>query len=183
MTLFYFITLSFLLGSLNGAMLVSKIYRLPDPRQHGSFNPGASNISRLYGLKLGFFVFLFDFFKIFILLYTVIQTEALPKNQLSFLALSAVSGHCFSPFLGFNGGKGVATLLGSLWALELKKAIIVTFLWGAFYALTSLAALSSISISFFLAGSLLCNPIDIPMLLTLITIIWRHRSNWKSWKT
>ena len=105
------------LGSIPFGVVVSKALNLPDPRTVGSKNVGFTNVLRLSGAKAGVLTLLGDMGKGWIIGWAAmqwLQTESL----MMVAALSPIVGHVFSPFLGFKGGKGVATALGTVLGLS-----------------------------------------------------------------
>ena len=105
------ILLGFLLGSFPTAYLMGKWRRGIDIRGVGSGNPGATNIGREVGVASGILVLAVDAAK-GVIAIIVGQRLGVPPTALYFTALAAVAAHNFSPFLGFRGGKGAATVLG-----------------------------------------------------------------------
>lgn len=105
------VILGFLLGSFPTAYLMGRWRRGFDIRGVGSRNPGATNIGREVGIAAGIFVLAVDAVKGAIAV-VVGQQLGVPTTALYFTSLAAVVGHNFSPFLGFKGGKGAATVLG-----------------------------------------------------------------------
>jgi acyl phosphate:glycerol-3-phosphate acyltransferase len=102
-----------------------------DVRQHGSGNAGATNTFRVLGKKPGTFVMAVDIFKGWAatsLAYLLVQTGAIePDNLVLFkmiMGVLAVVGHIFPVYVGFKGGKGVATLMGMVLAIHLEAALI-----------------------------------------------------------
>lgn len=114
--LFWFI-LSYILGSLPTGYLLGKWVKGIDIREHGSGNPGATNVFRVVGKGPGIVTLIVDFLKGF--LPTFIAMRLFPSNPVfaSLIGLSAIAGHNWSFWLGFNGGKGVATSGGVFMAL------------------------------------------------------------------
>lgn len=105
------ILLGFLLGSIPTAYLVGRWWRGTDIRGLGSGNPGATNIGREIGVVPGIVVLVIDSVKGALAIF-IGQWLDVPAVTLYFAALLAVIGHNFSPFIGFRGGKGAATVLG-----------------------------------------------------------------------
>jgi acyl phosphate:glycerol-3-phosphate acyltransferase len=172
----------FLIGSLNGANLLTYLLNLESISEKGSKNPGATNMARIYGKKLGFIVFLFDFLKSFIPLYYLKMTMISPMG-LSLGLLLVVFGHCYSIFLRFQGGKGVATFLGGLLAVYPNFFIIGGVVWICIFILSRRAWLSSIGLassilSLALSTDILTNQYMIPSILISVLIIYRHKNNW-----
>lgn len=106
----------YLAGSIPFAVLVSRALRLPDPRTYGSGNIGATNVGRLLGFRWGALVFLLDFAKgalpVFLAGLLPPPEEFLPHTLPVTAGVAAFLGHLFPVYLGFRGGKGVATTIG-----------------------------------------------------------------------
>ena len=105
------VLLAFLLGSIPTAYLMGRWRRGIDIRGVGSGNPGAANIGREVGILPGVLVLAIDAVKGTVAIL-VGQWLGVPATALYFAALAAVAGHNFTPFMGFRGGKGAATVLG-----------------------------------------------------------------------
>ncbi|RDV14063.1 glycerol-3-phosphate 1-O-acyltransferase [Pontibacter diazotrophicus] len=116
---------AYLIGSISSAVWIGKAYYGIDIRKHGSGNSGATNTFRVLGKKPGAIVMLIDIFKGwtatslagFLIIYDVVAPENLVIYQLIMGALGVV-GHIFPIYERFKGGKGVATLLGMMLAIE-----------------------------------------------------------------
>lgn len=188
------IGISYLLGSLSSAIIVSKLLYNEDIRTHGSGNAGLTNMLRTYGKKAATMTLAGDMLKTAIaILITAILFGFSYKNGISmsgFCYLSgvcAVLGHVFPIFYGFKGGKGVLVtatmaliLTPPIFAILLTVFIIIVAISG-YVSLGSIcvAALFPVSVclySYFLGGS-------IPVLTAMCTlflgafVIWCHRSN------
>jgi len=149
-----FLALAFVVGSIPFGVLIGKA-RGVDIRAEGSGNPGATNVGRLLGFRYFLLCFLLDMGKGLaptlgyalaagLLDNTTDQNDA--WRWVGVMA-AAVLGHMFSPFLGFKGGKGVATGLGALLGVfpELTVGAGVAFVaWGAVFALSRMVSLASI---------------------------------------
>ncbi len=122
---------AFLCGSIPFGLLLVKLAGKGDVREHGSGNIGATNVSRVGGKALGIVTLLLDILKGFLPVYVGKQL-GMGESLLSLLALCAVLGHVFTPWLKFQGGKGVATALGV--ALAFRAAMILPAL-GVFILL------------------------------------------------
>ena len=114
---------AYLLGSIPTAVIIGKTFFNIDVRKHGSGNAGATNTFRILGFKAGISVFLIDGLKGFLATYLAIIFNLdtlihLPIIFIQFLlTVAAVTGHIFPVFAGFHGGKGVATMLGSIFGI------------------------------------------------------------------
>lgn len=122
---------AYLIGSISSAVWIGKAYYGIDVRQHGSGNSGATNTFRVLGKKPGTVVMLLDIFKGwtatslagFLVIFNVIEPEQLIVFQLIYGAFG-VLGHIFPVYERFKGGKGVATLLGMMLAIEPVVALM-----------------------------------------------------------
>ena len=124
---------AFLCGSIPFGLLTVKLLGKGDVRAQGSGNIGATNVSRVAGKGVGILVLLLDTAK-GIVPVVLARRAGLPEQLLPWLGFLAVAGHVYSPWLGFKGGKGVATSLGVILAVQwrlaaLPLAIFVAALW------------------------------------------------------
>jgi glycerol-3-phosphate acyltransferase PlsY len=117
------IIIAYLLGSLNAAILYSKIVKHDDIRNYGSGNAGATNTLRTYGLKVAFCVIVFDVLKGVI---AVIIAKRFSGTDLAIYAgaFAAVIGHNYPIFEGFKGGKGIAVSGGVSLAIDWRLGLI-----------------------------------------------------------
>ena len=113
-----FWAIAFLAGSTPTAYLAGRSFKRIDIRQYGSGNVGATNAFRVLGKKIGAFVFIIDFLKgslpVFFLPLLLPANHLDPKEAGLWIGTGAIAGHVFTPFLGFKGGKGIATGAGVL---------------------------------------------------------------------
>ena len=169
---------AYLCGSISSAVLVSKLFRLPDPRIHGSCNPGATNVLRLGGKLPAVLVLLFDILKGTIPVWGsyFLQIEPL---YLGLIAICACLGHIFPLFFGFKGGKAVATAFGAMMPIGLDLAGLLIASWliiVAFSGYSSLAAILTVSLAPLFTWFI--KPLyTLPVLMLSILIILRHREN------
>lgn len=178
----------YLLGSVPTGLLLSKFFSKVDPRKTGSKNIGATNIFRTAGKSLGILTLIGDVLKGMI--PTVIAMHLVPADQWglsrhAWIAISGLSpflGHVFSIFLGFKGGKGVATALGvylpiSTISVLIECLIFVGIVWKwRFISLGSIACTTTIPIliAFFRSDSQVYFIISVIM---AALILYRHQSN------
>lgn len=123
------ILVAFLLGGIPFGLLIARMKGIRDIRQHGSGNIGATNVWRVLGPKAAFWVYMFDISKgaLAVGLARLVDQTVIPRETLLVLvAVAAVLGHVFSPYLGFKGGKGVNTGLGVMIML-LPLEVLVSF--------------------------------------------------------
>ncbi|MBM4189416.1 MAG: glycerol-3-phosphate 1-O-acyltransferase PlsY [Betaproteobacteria bacterium] len=173
---------AYLLGSLSAAVLLSRAFGLPDPRSYGSGNPGATNVLRTGNKKIAALTLLGDGIKgaLAVWLAMAMGTQFSTQSWLPALAgLAAFVGHLWPVFFGFKGGKGVATALGVLLALNPLLGLATLLTWLAIFALTRISSLSALVASaaapFFAAG--LDEPGLGALVILVILIFWRHRTN------
>ncbi len=182
MAYLWVILIGYLLGSVSFAVIIARS-RGVDILKEGSGNPGATNVKRLLGKQAGNTVFVLDFLKGFVAAawpLTIWAADAALSLQIAGL-VAAILGHSFSVFLKFKGGKGVATAMGGLLALNPLVLIIGILLWIAVFHFSRYVSLASIvfGLSLPLTGWLLNGPsVLVWFLLVLgILIVIRHRSN------
>ena len=138
---------AYLLGSLSFAILVARVYGLPDPRSHGSGNPGATNMLRTGKKSAAALTLLGDALKGAIAVWLsqwVTHEYGLPDYVPYLAALAAFLGHLFPVFFAFKGGKGVATALGVLIALDWRLGGLAVLTWGVVFAITRVSSLSAL---------------------------------------
>ena len=141
-----FLILSYLIGSIPFGLIFGKAILNIDIRQYGSKNIGSTNAILVLGKKIGYLVFLCDVLKgmiIIILLKLLNNIWQTPIDYIYYGAM-AIIGHCFPIYLGFKGGKGVATGLGLLVFLMPKVAGTVFLVWLVLVLITRFVSLGSI---------------------------------------
>ncbi|STX50494.1 transmembrane protein [Legionella busanensis] len=175
-----FVIFGYICGSFCSAIIVSRLFSLPDPRLEGSLNPGATNVLRLAGKKYAALVLVGDMLKGFI---PVILARSLGLGPIitSFTCLAAVVGHMYPVFFKFQGGKGVATALGGLLGLSFVTGIATIVIWLIVANFTGYASLASIIALIFapLYSILGFGSVDvfIPLFFMTFLIIYKHRNN------
>jgi glycerol-3-phosphate acyltransferase PlsY len=172
--------IAYLLGSVSTSILISKLAKIPDPRQVGSGNPGATNMLRVAGKKLAALTLVGDVCKglmaVLIARFFFNQCDF----YLGLVAFAAILGHIYPIFHKFKGGKGVATAFGAILGLSplLGLAVVLTWLTIAFiFRYSSLAALVACSLAPVYALFLAPPKFFIGLALIAILILWRHREN------
>lgn len=183
MALIVVVVLAYLLGSLSFAVVVSRLYRLPDPREYGSGNPGATNVLRSGRKSAAALTLLGDSAKGWVAVFAAGQwAAAAPEPAMALAALAAIIGHMYPLFHGFKGGKGVATALGVLLGLNPWLALGTLATWitiAVFFRYSSLAALVSAAFAPFFAAILYspAHPFVWSVTVIALLLVWRHRSN------
>lgn len=149
--------ISYLLGSLNFGVILSKKFEKDDVRKHGSGNAGSTNMMRSYGKKAGIFTIIGDMLKVFVAIFIAIKIfEYTPmtlvynpfSNIILFVKAYAgffcVIGHIFPCFFKFKGGKGVATSGGMVFAIDWRIALILLAVFIIVVLVTRYVSLGSI---------------------------------------
>jgi acyl phosphate:glycerol-3-phosphate acyltransferase len=184
------VVLHFLMGGIPFGYLAGKIQGV-DIRTLGSGNIGATNVFRTLGKKWGTLVFILDFAKAFIPIFLLkcwlgnqsIESTALPADLLLILAGAAVvCGHNFSPYMGFKGGKGMASSAGFIFALFPLSGLVCVLGFGVVFYFSRYVSLGSIVASILLPLSTMLFYREKYWLWALAFFlgamsIWRHRSN------
>lgn len=178
------ILISYLIGSIPSGFLLTKYVMKKDVRQYGSGNIGATNVARVMGLKSGILVAVFDILKGYL---GVMVGQAILGDSLStailFVAIAAIAGHDWSIFLGFSGGKGVATTFGVILRLYPLAFLIYALIWLALVLTTRYVSLGSIIGSMSLPLTLYFTSFDtkhvIFAALLSLFVMYTHRANIK----
>jgi glycerol-3-phosphate acyltransferase PlsY len=171
--------LAYLLGSVPFGLIIGRVVGKVDIRTAGSRNTGATNVARLVGMKWGLLALALDILKG---LVPVLAAKAVDHDPvfLSVVAGLALAGHIWSVFLGFQGGKAVATTIGAFAGLAFWAALIAVGACVAVIALTRYVSLGSLTLglSLPLACALTGQTAYAPLafLITLL-LFWRHREN------
>lgn len=171
--------IAYLLGSVSSAVIVCHILKLPDPRTEGSQNPGTTNVLRLGGKLPAILTLVCDMLKGFIPVLSAILI-GVSGIALGIVALAAVIGHIFPVFFKFKGGKGVATALGSYFAISPLigiSAVIIWLLVVFFSRYSSLASMTMTVLAPILAVIYGQISFIIPAILIAALIIWKHLAN------
>lgn len=178
---------AYLLGSISFAVLMSKAFALPDPRTYGSGNPGATNVLRSGKRAAAVLTLLGDAAKGWLAVFLAMQFAAHDAQGVTLIALVALAvflGHLFPIFLRFKGGKGVATALGVLLALNVWLGLAALATWlvvAVVFRLSSLAALVAAA-----AAPVYAALLGLPhawlsaSIVMSALLIWRHKNNIKN---
>lgn len=175
------LVLSYLFGSLSTAIIVCRLFRLPDPRREGSRNPGATNVLRLGGKKPAIITLLGDFLKGAIPVAVGLFVLELAPLPLACCGLAAFFGHIFPVFFKFRGGKGVATGLGVLLGWYAPAFLIAGIIWLAVAFISRYSSLAALS-TFILAPLVFLFLGQDPWLVLAagvmaVTLLITHREN------
>lgn len=176
------IIFAYLIASISMAIIICKILDLPDPRTQGSNNPGATNVLRIGGKKAAAATLIGDGLKGFIPV-ALGQYLGIGDQDLALIALSAFLGHVYPIFFGFKGGKGVATFIGSLLALNYFAGLAFIATWLFVAKVLKISSLSALIATFLtpLFFYLITKELGATYILILICIwiFYTHRSNIK----
>ena len=170
--------IGYILGSIPFGLILTKAFGLGDLRQIGSGNIGATNVLRTGSKSTAAATLVLDGAKGAVAVLTARALAAEDAAQLA--ALMAFLGHCFPIWLGFKGGKGVATFLGLMLALAWPVGILSCATWLAAAAISRISSLSALIAA---SGSLLwCLLLGQGQIFVLTVglvalIIWRHKEN------
>lgn len=173
---------AYLMGSISSAVLIARVFNMPDPRTVGSGNPGATNILRQGNRTAAISTLLSDVLKGAI---PVLITRAFTQDAqiLAIVAAAAFIGHLFPVFFQFKGGKGVATALGVYLALNLWMGLALILCWLAaalLFRYSSLAAVLTAVLSPLFAWFLLPGtPFLLSSVFIAVFLLWRHKANIK----
>lgn len=172
------LALSYLLGAIPFGLVFTKLAGLGDIREIGSGNIGATNVLRTGRKDLALATLLLDAGKGAI---AVLLTRYFVAPELAPLAgAAAFIGHCFPVYLGFKGGKGVATFMGTLFAISWMLGLATALIWllsAAIFRISSLSALVA-SLLAPLASYYLVGPDGwLPIAFMTLVIYIRHKAN------
>lgn len=177
------IVAAYLLGSIAFGIVVSKLFKLPDPRTVGSGNPGATNVLRSGKKSAAVLTLLGDTFKGWFPVWLVMQPDGGVMWITSSVAVAVFLGHLYPVFHKFKGGKGVATALGVMLAISPSLALAALITWIIVFFLTKFSSLSAIVAAMMApvyAWFLLDDAYhDFEMVVVFVSImlVWRHRIN------
>lgn len=172
------IAVAYLFGSLSSAVVISRLFGLPDPRTAGSKNPGATNVYRLGGRVPALLVLVMDILKGTIPVYGSYFLGIEPIT-LGLIAIFACLGHIFPLYFGFQGGKAVATAFGAMLPIGLDLAGLLILSWVIVVFLTGYSSLGAlIAVSLAPLFTFLINPLyTVPVAMLSLLIIVRHKDN------
>ena len=181
---FIFIILAYFIGSISFGILFSKVFKIQDPRSFGSKNPGATNVMRSGKKLAALLTLLGDMLKgTFVVLIAKLYLN-LTYDQVLLIAAAVFLGHLFPVYHQFKGGKGVATALGVLLAIDIHIAISVLIIWLVIFLISRISSLSAITAALCLPLITFFMHVDQSFLLLSfflsILLIYRHKENIKN---
>jgi glycerol-3-phosphate acyltransferase PlsY len=171
---------AYLLGSISSAIIVCRLMGLPDPRNEGSNNPGATNVLRIGGKKAAAITLFGDLMK-GLLPMVIAHLLGSSPLVLAFTGMAAFLGHLYPVFFRFRGGKGVATALGVQFGLHWGIGLVVALIWLSIAKLLNISSLSAL-VSMALAPLVIWliwpeTELVVMQILMSSILFWRHRSN------
>lgn len=170
--------LSYLLGSIPFGLVITRAFNLGDLRKIGSGNIGATNVLRTGSKPAALATLILDGGKGAVAVLAARSVAGADAAQLA--ALAAFLGHLYPVWLGFRGGKGVATFLGTLLALAWPVGIAACLSWlvgAAVTRISSMGALFAAALAAVWAGFLGHGDMTVLIVILGTLVFWRHRSN------
>lgn len=179
-----YIILAYFIGSISFGILLSKIFKIQDPRSFGSKNPGATNVMRSGKKFVALLTLLGDMLKGTLVVLIAKYYLNFNDDQVLLIAAVVFIGHLFPVYYQFKGGKGVATALGVLLAIDSSIAIIVLLIWLIVFLVSRISSLSAITAALCLPIIAFFMHIDqnflwLSLFLSMF-LIYRHKENIKN---
>jgi acyl phosphate:glycerol-3-phosphate acyltransferase len=178
---FIFVLIAYFMGSICSAVIIAKLFHLPDPRLEGSRNPGATNMLRIAGKPYAVMVLIVDMLKGTL---PAILAHLFGLNTFSqgLVVFAAVVGHIYPVFFNFQGGKGVATTLGALLGFQPLLGLFTILIWlttafiSRISSLSAILALIALPLATYFSAQ---KQAFVPILLLSALVIIQHRENIK----
>ena len=175
-----FVPAAYLIGSISSAIIICRMMGLPDPREQGSGNPGATNVMRIGGKKAAAITLLGDLLKGWIPVY-IAHLSGVSDELLAATGLAAFAGHLYPVFFKFKGGKGVATSIGVLLGFSWLLGFAFIGTWLLIYKIGKISSVSALCASvlspvyaWFIVGDVFMVGAATVM---MVFLLWRHKSN------
>jgi glycerol-3-phosphate acyltransferase PlsY len=175
---------AYLIGGIPTAYVIGKVVFKTDIREHGSGNVGATNAYRVLGMWPGLTVVVLDVLKGFlaVAVAALVSPEAWEDWLMVGAALAVVAGHTYTPFLGFAGGKGIATGTGAVLRLTPWSVALLAPVFFGVTLTTRIVSLGSLAIAVLYPFTVLLLYPDRPAttvfaFIAAPLVIWRHRGN------
>ncbi|MXN89156.1 glycerol-3-phosphate 1-O-acyltransferase PlsY [Pasteurella canis] len=174
----FYMVVAYLLGSVSSAILLCRLAGLPDPRNSGSNNPGATNVLRIGGRWIALGVLLFDMFKGMLPVWLGYYL-GLTHFELGMVALGACLGHIFPIFFKLKGGKGVATAFGAIAPISWGVAGSMLGTWLLVFLITGYSSLSAVLTALLVPFYVwwFKPEFTFPVALVCCLLIYRHHDN------
>ncbi len=176
------VIVAYCVGSICSAIVVCRVMSLPDPREQGSGNPGATNVMRFGGKKAAAITLFGDLIK-GLLPVLLGQLLNVSTELVACLGAAAFLGHLYPIFFGFKGGKGVATSVGVLLGFSWQLGLLVITTWLLVYKISKISSLSALIASVLSSGFAwwlgMSDAIIYATLMMTVLLLWRHQANIK----
>ncbi|MHB8257787.1 MAG: glycerol-3-phosphate 1-O-acyltransferase PlsY [Acidiferrobacterales bacterium] len=171
---------AYFIGSISSAIVVTRLMGLQDPREVGSQNPGATNVLR-YGGKAAAAITLFGDVLKGVVPVVLARVLGAGEITLALVMLAAFLGHLYPVFHGFRGGKGVATALGVISAINIWVGLLLAATWVCVFLLFRYSSLSAVTAAvlapIYVWWQVPARPIFVATCIIVAFLLWRHRSN------
>jgi glycerol-3-phosphate acyltransferase PlsY len=181
MSFFLMLIAAYLIGAIPTGVVLTRLTGAGDIRKTGSGNIGATNVYRTAGRKLGVLTLIGDALKGLLPVLFAGAVLHYPSSQIGLVAIAAFLGHCYPVYLGFKGGKGVATALGIFLVLSPLAVLGAFVLFALLVWKWRYISLGSISAAAAIPGLIYLTERSLPLLLATVVIsaivIIRHRAN------
>ncbi len=181
---FLFLVITYAIAAIPFGLVLAKVFANKDIREHGSKNIGATNVTRVLGKKLGFATLILDGFKGAIMVIIARFSFYDVQNLHLFLVLVsafAVVGHIYPIYLNFKGGKGVATAIATMFALDSTVGFLMVCFWILSFCLFRISSISSLLAIF--SATILSSAYEAPTSQIIfcwfifLLILYRHKEN------
>lgn len=181
LTFYLLVIFAYLVGAIPFGLLLGRLFADVDVRGFGSGNIGATNVNRVLGRKLGAATLLCDVLKG--LIVVLLAKFLLPQSNLGpvMVGMAAFLGHCYPIYLGFHGGKGVATAFGVLIPVSFFSALVGLFVWIVVARTSRISSLGALVAAVVVPFAVLF--IEESWTQTFLIafmmgiVVWRHREN------
>jgi acyl phosphate:glycerol-3-phosphate acyltransferase len=179
------IVIAYLVGSIPFGLVVAKLMGGPDPRLAGSANIGAANVYRVLGRNAGVFTLFGDIMKgavpVFLARFGLQGFNSLHEAAVAAVGLAAVCGHIWPLYLGFKGGKAVATSFGVILVISPLAALALVGLYGLIFWVWRITSVASLAAAWAMPAAVgLLSAGKVNLLLSAVLsglILWRHQEN------
>jgi glycerol-3-phosphate acyltransferase PlsY len=172
--------LAYLAGSIPFAVVVSRAMGLPDPRSFGSGNPGATNVLRSGSKAAAILTLAGDALKGWVAVWAAMRL-GMSEEVVALVAVTVFLGHVFPVWLRFQGGKGVATAAGVLFAIDWRVGVAVLVAWLTVVVVSRYSSLGAVTAAvfapvavYFLVGA---GPMLAAACVMTVVLVWRHEAN------
>jgi len=183
------VALAYLIGSIDFAIFVARLHGV-DIRSEGSGNPGTANVFRVVGIVPGILVLVGDLLKGVVAAYlgwlAAGSVDPVTSWVVMLAGTAAVIGHCYPVFHRFQGGKGMATLFGAMLFILPLVTVVAAVVWGLVARVAKFPAAGSCSVAIAYLPIGYWRGMELPalswLLLAVVLILFRHRSNLDTWR-